>query len=103
MTPTRDRSATTPALARACLPSATRWRSRTGTSSRPRDPATSSVSARLSFGQAAVVALSGLAALQGLRAGRIAAGQKVLIIGTSGGIGTYAVQLAKGLRRQGHR
>jgi D-arabinose 1-dehydrogenase-like Zn-dependent alcohol dehydrogenase len=64
---------------------------------------TNSVSARLSFGQAAVVALSGLAALQGLRAGRIAAGQKVLIIGTSGGIGTYAVQLANGLRRQGHR
>jgi NADPH:quinone reductase-like Zn-dependent oxidoreductase len=51
--------------------------------------------ARLSFEQAAVVAVSGLAAVKGLHVGRIAAGQKVLIIGASGGVGTYAVQLAK--------
>jgi NADPH:quinone reductase-like Zn-dependent oxidoreductase len=51
--------------------------------------------ARLSFEQAAVVAVSGLAAIKGLHTGRIAAGQKVLIIGASGGVGTYAVQLAK--------
>ena len=52
--------------------------------------------AGLSFEQAAVIAVSGLAALQGLRdAGRIQAGQQVLIIGASGGVGTYAVQLAK--------
>jgi NADPH:quinone reductase-like Zn-dependent oxidoreductase len=51
--------------------------------------------ARLSFEQAAVVAVSGLAAIKGLHAGHIAAGQKVLIIGASGGVGTYAVQLAK--------
>jgi NADPH:quinone reductase-like Zn-dependent oxidoreductase len=51
--------------------------------------------ARLGFEQAAVVAVSGLAALQGLRAGHIKAGEKVLIIGASGGVGTYAVQLAK--------
>jgi NADPH:quinone reductase-like Zn-dependent oxidoreductase len=49
----------------------------------------------LSFEQAAVVAVSGLAAIKGLHAGHIAAGQKVLIIGASGGVGTYAVQLAK--------
>jgi NADPH:quinone reductase-like Zn-dependent oxidoreductase len=51
--------------------------------------------AGLGFEQAAVVAVSGLAALQGLRAGHVKAGQKVLIIGASGGVGTYAVQLAK--------
>jgi NADPH:quinone reductase-like Zn-dependent oxidoreductase len=51
----------------------------------------------LSFEQAAAVAVSGLAALQGLRAGRLRAGQKVLVIGASGGVGSYAVQLAKAL------
>jgi NADPH:quinone reductase-like Zn-dependent oxidoreductase len=51
--------------------------------------------AGLSFEHAATVAVSGLAALQGLRAGRLRAGQKVLIIGASGGVGSYAVQLAK--------
>jgi NADPH:quinone reductase-like Zn-dependent oxidoreductase len=52
--------------------------------------------ANLSFDQAAVVAISGLAALQGVRDhGKIEPGQQVLIIGASGGVGTYAVQLAK--------
>lgn len=52
--------------------------------------------AGLSFEQAAVVAVCGTTALQGLRdAGRIQAGQHVLIIGASGGVGSYAVQLAK--------
>jgi NADPH:quinone reductase-like Zn-dependent oxidoreductase len=52
--------------------------------------------ANLSFEQAAVVAVSGLAALQAVRdhAG-VRAGQQVLIVGASGGVGTYAVQLAK--------
>ena len=52
--------------------------------------------ANLTFEQAAVVAISGLTALQGLRDhGRLEPGQKVLVIGASGGVGTYAVQIAK--------
>ena len=52
--------------------------------------------ANLTFEQAAVVAISGLTALQGVRDhGKVRPGQKVLIIGASGGVGTYAVQLAK--------
>src|SRR3712207_2559953 len=48
----------------------------------------------LTFEQAAVVAISGLTALQGLRDhGRIEPGQEVLIIGASGGVGTFAVQI----------
>ena len=54
--------------------------------------------ANLTFGQAAAVAVSGLTALQGLRdAGRLRPGQHVLIIGASGGVGTFAVQIAKAL------
>jgi NADPH:quinone reductase-like Zn-dependent oxidoreductase len=51
---------------------------------------------KLTLGQAAVVAISGLTALQSLRdGGRVKAGQHVLIIGASGGVGTFAVQIAK--------
>jgi NADPH:quinone reductase-like Zn-dependent oxidoreductase len=52
--------------------------------------------ANLSFGQAAAVPVSGLTALQAVRDhARIQAGEKVLIIGASGGVGSFAVQIAK--------
>lgn len=52
--------------------------------------------ANLSFEQAAVVAVSGCTALKAVRdAGSVQSGQRVLVIGAAGGVGTYAVQLAK--------
>ncbi len=49
----------------------------------------------LSFAQAAVVPTSAFTALQALRSGGIRSGQRVLIVGASGGVGLFAVQIAK--------
>ena len=52
----------------------------------------------LTFEQAAAVPVSAVTALQAVRdRGRVRAGQRVLVIGASGGVGTFAVQIAKAL------
>jgi NADPH:quinone reductase-like Zn-dependent oxidoreductase len=54
--------------------------------------------ASLTFEQAAAVPISAMTALQGLRdQARVVSGQSVLIVGASGGVGTFAVQIAKSL------
>src|SRR4029450_3203682 len=55
----------------------------------------------LSVAQAAAVPISGFAALQGLRdVGQVQAGHEVLVIGAAGGVGSFAVQLAKAFGAQ---
>lgn len=54
----------------------------------------------ISYSEAAGVPLAGLTALQCLRLAEVEAGDKVLVIGASGGVGTYTVQIAKALGAQ---
>jgi NADPH:quinone reductase-like Zn-dependent oxidoreductase len=64
----------------------------------PQDRAVVPKPADLTFEQAAAVPVAALTALQGLRdKGRVQPGQQVLINGASGGVGTFAVQIAKAL------
>lgn len=57
--------------------------------------------AKLSFDQAAPVPVSALTALQAVRDhGRVQTGQQVLIVGASGGVGTFAVQISKAFGAQ---
>ncbi len=51
--------------------------------------------ANLSFEQAAAAPISGVTALQAVRKAQVQSGQTVLVVGASGGVGTFAVQIAK--------
>ena len=57
--------------------------------------------AQLSFGEAGAIGVAALTALQGLRDhGHVQPGQRVLVYGAGGGVGTFAVQIAKALGAQ---
>lgn len=69
----------------------------------PEDRAIAAKPDNVSFEQAAAIPIAAVTALQALRDnGRLQAGEKILINGASGGVGTYAVQIAKALGAEVH-
>ena len=69
----------------------------------PEDRAIAMKPDNVAFDQAAAIGIAAVTALQALRDdGRLQAGEKVLINGASGGVGTYAVQIAKALGAEVH-
>jgi NADPH:quinone reductase-like Zn-dependent oxidoreductase len=69
----------------------------------PEDGGIAAIPEGVSFESAAAVGVAALTALQALRdAGGLVAGEKVLINGASGGVGTYAVQIAKHIGAEVH-
>ncbi|MFK7957441.1 MAG: NAD(P)-dependent alcohol dehydrogenase [Lysobacterales bacterium] len=64
---------------------------------RAQDRAIAHIPEGVSFEQAAAVPIAGVTALQALRQGNLQPGQSVLINGASGGVGTFAVQIAKAM------
>ena len=69
----------------------------------PEDRAIATKPDNVSFDEAAAIGIAAVTALQALRDdGRLQAGEKVLINGASGGVGTYAVQIAKAMGAEVH-
>ncbi|MGI9224873.1 MAG: NAD(P)-dependent alcohol dehydrogenase [Woeseiaceae bacterium] len=69
----------------------------------PEDRAIATKPDNVSFEEAAAIPIAAVTALQALRdSGRLQAGEKVLINGASGGVGTYTVQIAKALGAEVH-